>query len=137
MKSANFVVRAPMNKPDVVEVRYDCDCGCKPRARYQCGSSEAGHDQCCCGRVHFVGMDAQGGLETYLQEKGAGIEGAETHYTVSTEEVTASPLGRDRGRGLGRARQAPQALGPNPVNCDGLIGLAMGFHGSRWEVPGT
>ena len=85
MKSVEFVVRTPMNKPDVVEVRYDCDCGCKPRARYQSGSGDAGHEQCCCGRVHFVGMDAQGRLEAYLQEEGAGI-----HYTVSTEEVTAS-----------------------------------------------
>ena len=84
MKSPEFVVRTPMNKPDVVEVRYNCDCGCKPRARYQRGSSEAAHDQCCCGRVHFLGMDAQERLEAYVQEQGAGV-----HYTVSTEEVTA------------------------------------------------
>ena len=90
MKSVEFVVRTPMNKPDVVEVRYDCGCGCKPRARYQRGSSDAGHDQCCCGRVHFVGVDAQGRLEAFLQEQDTGGEGAEAHYTVSTEEVTTS-----------------------------------------------
>ena len=89
IKAVEFVVRTPMNKPDVVEVRYDCDCGCKPRARYQRGSSEAGHDQCCCGRVHFVGMDAEDRLEAYLQEQDVSGEGAGVHYTVSTEEVAA------------------------------------------------
>ena len=39
-----FVVRTLKNKPDVIEVRYDCACGCKPRARYQRGSDEAGHE---------------------------------------------------------------------------------------------
>ena len=95
MKAVEFVVRTPMNKPDVVEVRYDCDCGCKPRARYQRGSSEAGHDQCCCGRVHFVGMDAEDRLEAYLQEQDVSGEGAGVHYTVSTEEV-AAPWGESR-----------------------------------------
>ena len=90
MNPVEFVVRTPMNKPDMVEVRYECDCGCKPRARYQRGSSEAGHEQCCCGRVHFVGMDAKGRLEAYLQEQVTSGEDIGTHYTISTEEVTAS-----------------------------------------------
>ena len=84
-----YVVRSPMNKPDVVEVRYDCECGCKPRARYQQGTAEAGHNQCCCGRVHFVGVDAAGRLHTYLEERRAQGEDAGLNYTVTVEEVNA------------------------------------------------
>ena len=89
MKSVEFIVRTPMNKPDVVEVRYDCDCGCRPRARYQRGSGEAGHDQCCCGRVHFVGTDAQGRLEAYLQEQGAS---GEAQGSITPSAAKRSPL---------------------------------------------
>jgi hypothetical protein len=78
-----------MNQPDVVEVRYDCQCGCKPRARYQRGSDEAVHEQCCCGRVHFVGTDALQKLETYVQEERRG----ET-YSLTLQQVTA-PWGED------------------------------------------
>ena len=100
MASVDFVVRAPLNKPDVVEVRYNCDCGCKPRARYQRGSGDAAHEQCCCGRVHFVGVDARGRLEAYLQEKSSSGEGNEVHYTISAEEVTA-PWGETVAVALG------------------------------------
>ena len=100
MASVEFVVHTPRNRPDVVEVRYDCDCGCKPRARYQRGSSDAGHEQCCCGRVHFVGVDARGCLEAYLREQSTSGEGHEVHYTVSTEEVT-SPWGETVSVALG------------------------------------
>jgi hypothetical protein len=31
----DFIVRTPRNQDDVVEVRYECECGCKPRARYR------------------------------------------------------------------------------------------------------
>ena len=84
-----FVVRSPMNKPDVVEVRYDCDCGCKPRARYQRGTSEAGHEHCCCGRVHFVGVEAPRHLEDYLEQRQASGEDAGLSYAITVEEVTA------------------------------------------------
>ncbi len=83
-----FVVRTPMNKTDVVEVRYDCSCGCKPRARYQRGTDEAGHEHCCCGNVHFVGAQAESRLKTYLQERQA--EGQEVGgYTFHAKNVTA------------------------------------------------
>ncbi len=85
----DYVVRSPMNRPDVVEVRYDCQCGCKPRARYERGSDEAGHEQCCCGRVHFVGTDAMQKLDTYVQEERKG----ET-YSLTLQQVTA-PWGED------------------------------------------
>ncbi len=84
-----YVVRSPMNRPDVVEVRYDCECGCKPRARYERGSGEAVHEQCCCGRIHCVGTDALHKLETYLQQERRGEA-----YSVSVQQVTA-PWGEE------------------------------------------
>ena len=58
MESVEFAVRTPKNKPNVVEARYGCVCGCKPRARYERGTNEAEHEHCCCGRVHFIGDEA-------------------------------------------------------------------------------
>ena len=86
----DYVVHTPKNRPDVVEVRYDCECGCKPRARYQQGSDDAGHEQCCCGRVHFVGVDAGARLDAYLDQKRESGEGADMTYEITVEEVTAS-----------------------------------------------
>ena len=86
-----FVVRILKNKPDVIEVRYDCACGCKPRARYQRGTEEAGHEHCCCGQVHFVGEQATQHLEAYLAERRATEEDTR-QYTV-TEYPVAAPWG--------------------------------------------
>ena len=84
-----FVVRSPRNRPNVVEVRYDCECGCKPRARYEQGTTEAGHEHCCCGRVHFVGDQATQHLEAYLAERRASGEDVDLQYTVQEQVVTA------------------------------------------------
>ncbi|MBI4233422.1 MAG: hypothetical protein HY686_03180 [Chloroflexi bacterium] len=84
-----FVVRALPNRPDTLEVRYNCECGCKPRARYQRGSSEAGHEHCCCGRVHFVGARAQQQLQAYLAERQAHGEDADLKYAIHAQEVKA------------------------------------------------
>ena len=84
-----FIVRSPKNKPDVVEVRYDCDCGCKPRARYTRGTDEANHEHCCCGIVHFVGAHAEEKLATYLQERRASGEDADLTYDLHAETVEA------------------------------------------------
>ena len=84
-----YVVRSPMNRPDVVEVRYDCECGCKPRAKYQQGTTDASYEQCCCGRVHFLGIEARSRLETYLEERRSRGEIEGMSYTLTVEEVTA------------------------------------------------
>ncbi len=83
-----LTVQTPKGKPDVVEVRYDCACGCKPRARFQRGTTEAGHEHCCCGRVHFVGDEAAQQLQSYLAERLATGEDTRL-YTVSLYQVTA------------------------------------------------
>ena len=85
----DFVVRSPLNRPDVVEVRYECACGCKPRARWQRGSPEAGHEHCCCGRVHCVGPEAEQRLTAYLEERRRQGEDAGRTYTLHTQTVTA------------------------------------------------
>lgn len=86
----DFNVRSPANKPDVVEVRYDCSCGCKPRARYQRGTDEAGHEHCCCGNVHFVGAQAESRLNTYIDERKAqGLDQEVGGYTFNAQKVTA------------------------------------------------
>ena len=84
----DFVARSPRNNPDIVEVRYDCVCGCKPRARYERGTDEAGYEHCCCGRVHFVGDHATEQLEAYLEER--RISGEDTRqYALNQYEVVA------------------------------------------------
>lgn len=50
-------------------VSYKCDCGCKPSARYTRGSAEAGHEHCCCGKVHFAGQEAMEQMEEYLAKR--------------------------------------------------------------------
>jgi hypothetical protein len=84
-----FIVRAPLNRPDTLEVRYDCACGCKPRARYDRGTQEANYEHCCCGQVHFVGHQAEERLRDYLQARRAeGLDTDQVH-TIETHEVTA------------------------------------------------
>ena len=85
-----FITRSPKNKPDVVEVRYDCACGCKPRARYQRGTEEANHEHCCCGQVHFVGVQAEERLKTYLDERSSqGLDAEVGGYSIYTQHVDA------------------------------------------------
>jgi len=81
-----FLVKTPRNKPDTVEVRYDCDCGCKPRARYERGTDDASHEHCCCGQVHFVGARAEARLEEYLAERRS--EGIDTDLQYELHAVT-------------------------------------------------
>ena len=81
-----FKVHAPLNTEDTVEVRYDCPCGCKPRARYQRDTDEADHEHCCCGRVHFVGAQADQRLEAYLAER--RTQGEDEGLTYSFESST-------------------------------------------------
>lgn len=83
-----FAVRTLKDKPDVVEVRYDCSCGCKPRARYQRGTEESGHEHCCCGRVHFVGDKALQQLDAYLQSRRVSGEDARS-YRINVYGVKA------------------------------------------------
>ena len=88
-EAMEFIVRSPRNHTDVVEVRYDCDCGCKPRARYQRGTDEANHEHCCCGLVHFVGAGADDKLQAYLEERRARGEDADMVYTCYSQAVQA------------------------------------------------
>ncbi len=90
-----FTAYPVRNQPDVVEVRYDCQCGCKPRARYHRGADEANYEHCCCGRVHFVGVRADDRLRAYLEERRVRGEDADVTYTsTSFGKVTlAAPWG--------------------------------------------
>lgn len=49
-------------------VTYVCGCPCTPTARPD-DDGTAGHEHCCCGKVHFVGRDAATRLSTYLEER--------------------------------------------------------------------
>ena len=85
-----FIVQSPRNNPDVVEVRYDCQCGCKPRARYKRGTDEANHEHCCCGQVHFVGARAEERLKAYLEERSTqDLDSELGGYTIHAEDVQA------------------------------------------------
>ena len=64
-----FTVHTSKYQKDTIEVRYDCDCGCKPRAKYQREQETAAYEHCCCGRIHFVGVGAETYLSTYLENR--------------------------------------------------------------------
>jgi hypothetical protein len=81
------------SRPDTALVRYDCECGCKPNARYQQGSTEVGHEHCCCGNVHFVGPGAKDELERYLAaRKATGEDAGRGEYALS-EVLLDAPWG--------------------------------------------
>ena len=82
-------MHTPRNQADVIEVRYTCECGCKPRARYRRGTGEAGHEHCCCGRVHFVGALAEDRLRDYLAERRTPGEDADMAYSYHAQAVQA------------------------------------------------
>ncbi|MBI2965614.1 MAG: hypothetical protein HYY34_05370 [Chloroflexi bacterium] len=85
-----FSAKSPGKKSDAVEVRYDCACGCHPVARYTRGSTEAGHEHCCCGIVHFAGQAAESQLRSYLAERKAdGRDTPETRYSLALDSVRA------------------------------------------------
>ena len=70
-------------------VSYQCDCGCKPSARYAPGSAEAGHEHCCCGKVHFAGQGAMEQMEEYLaKRRQEGIDDG-LAYVLDQTEVKA------------------------------------------------
>ncbi len=88
-----FIVRKMSSKPGAAYVRYDCPCGCKPGVEYTRDRSEAEHEHCCCGNVHFVGPNARTQLEEYL--RGREAEDADLGgYAVSETNVPA-PWGGD------------------------------------------
>ena len=71
---------------DHAVVSYKCDCGCKPMAHYYQGSAEAGHEHCCCGRVHFAGLGAEEQLEQYLaQRRQEGLDEGLTYSLYATQ----------------------------------------------------
>lgn len=89
-----FIVRSPLNQPDVAEVRYDCPCGCKPRARYTRNTEDAGHEHCCCGIVHFIGAEAVKRLQEYMADRATRDMDAGLKYTYHTQDVKA-PWGQN------------------------------------------
>lgn len=84
-----FSVSSPENQRDILEVRYDCACGCKPVARYRRGTQEPGHEHCCCGNVHFAGYQAGDQLRRYLSARQARGEDAGLVYTIHNAQVRA------------------------------------------------
>lgn len=85
-----FLARSPQGKPNVIEARYDCDCGCKPRARYERGTELGGHEHCCCGKVHFVGINAEKQLKEYLAQRSEqGLDNDVGGYTLYNEQIAA------------------------------------------------
>ncbi|MSP78227.1 MAG: hypothetical protein EXR67_01495 [Dehalococcoidia bacterium] len=77
------------NQPDVVEVRYGCPCGCKPRARHKRGTEDVGHEHYCSGNVHFVGAQAAQKLQAYMVDRGMKGEDVGMVYTNYTKEAKA------------------------------------------------
>ncbi len=67
MGHPEFVIVAT---PEGQGVTYSCGCPCQPTARPAVDGS-AGHEHCCCGKVHFVGADAGSALALYLEERKA------------------------------------------------------------------
>ena len=74
---------------DHAVVAYECACGCTPMAHVYQGSAEAGHEHCCCGRVHFAGIEPMPQMEAYLAQR--RIEGLDEglSYAFGDAEVQA------------------------------------------------
>jgi len=51
-------------------VTYDCGCPCTPTA-VPSANGTAGSEHCCCGKVHFAGLDASTQLDVYLEGRKA------------------------------------------------------------------
>lgn len=66
--------------PTEAHVNYKCPCGCDAGLVYdrEAGSTEMG--ECCCGRLMWVGADAQDVVKAHFEE---GIE-----YQVDSKDVT-------------------------------------------------
>lgn len=88
-----FIVRQLTNQPDTVLVRYNCACGCKPGVRYRKGSTDAGHEHCCCGNVHFVGSQARERMEAYLADRAARHEDDDVGGYTRHELTVSAPWG--------------------------------------------
>ncbi len=74
---------------DHAVVSYQCVCGCTPMAHVYQDSAEAGHEHCCCGRVHFAGVEAMPQMEAYLARRRVeGLDDSLT-YTFGDAEVQA------------------------------------------------
>lgn len=54
--------------PDGEGVTYSCGCPCAPTAR-PTDDGSSGHEHCCCGKVHFVGVNAVPDLKAYLASR--------------------------------------------------------------------
>ena len=87
-----FTVHTSKYQKDTIEVRYNCDCGCKPRVKHQRGQDTADYEHCCCGRIHFVGIDATTHLTTYLEERRNQGEDTDLTYDLGSKTV-ATPWG--------------------------------------------
>jgi YHS domain-containing protein len=59
----------PSGEGKFVDVEYKCVCGCRPGARVETDSTEAGSEHCCCGRVHFAGVEPERQLRSYMAER--------------------------------------------------------------------
>lgn len=77
------------NAKDHLVVAYACDCGCHPQAHYYKGSAEAGHEHCCCGKVHFTGPEAERQLNEYLAERRENGDDEGLAYVIKLDSVTA------------------------------------------------
>ena len=82
-----FIVRSPLNQPDVAEVRYDCACGCKPRARYTRNTQDAGHEHCCWGTCILWARRRRKNCKRTWQTAGGKGEDSGMAYTYYAKGV--------------------------------------------------
>lgn len=87
-------VEDPSGEGNFVDVEYQCVCGCTPGARVETGSSIAGSEHCCCGRVHFAGTHAEDQIRAYMAKRAeTNMDEDVAPYVYEQTEVT-SPSGQ-------------------------------------------
>ena len=69
-------------------ITYDCGCPCTPTTVPALDGS-AGFEHCCCGKVHFAGIDAEQALATYLAKRRASRR-REPEYLTGAATVELS-----------------------------------------------
>ncbi|GEM_PF-914540 len=74
---------------DEMSITYSCDCGCQPEARYKKGTSQSGHEHCCCGKVHFAGPHAEQELDAYLADRRKKGEDEGLGYDIKSGSIKA------------------------------------------------
>lgn len=83
----------PSGDKKFVDVAYVCVCGCRPTARIESESAGFASEHCCCGRVHFAGVEPESELRSYMAERAKTNMDEDVGPYVYAEADAVTPAG--------------------------------------------